>query len=51
MNLKKNIIFRADYELDLINKSKNSNGDDDSETIDSQPLYDIDSNSESNNVL
>ena len=51
MNLKKNIIFRADYELDLINKSKNSNGDDDSETIDSQPLYDIDSNSQSNNVL
>ena len=51
MNLKKNIIFRADNELYLINKSKNCNRDDDSETIDSQHLYDIDSNSESNNVL
>ena len=51
MNLKKNIIFRADNELYLINKSKNSNGDDDSESNDSERLNEVDTNIENNSVV
>ena len=51
MNLKKNIIFRADSEIDLINKSKDGNEDDASESNDSERLNDVDTNIENNSLV
>jgi len=51
MNLKKNIIFRADNELYLINKSRTENEDNISESNDSERLNEVDTNIENNSVV
>ena len=51
LNLKKNIIFRADSELYIINKSKNNSEDDVSESIDSERLNVTDTDIENNSEI